>query len=166
MRMVSSSAPELDDFDWAILALLQQNNTIPQRSIGEAVHLSAASVQRRIRRLETSGIIQANQAVLNPDRVGQPLTLLVEITIESEQAALVDAAKASFAAAPEVQQCYYVTGEADFVLVVTTASMQAYEALTRRLFFDNPNVKRFRTLVVMDRVKVSLTVPLPISQAG
>lgn len=161
MRTIRSAATELDQFDWAILAVLQQNNMMPQRLIGEAVHLSAASVQRRIQRLEASGIIQANQAVLDPSKVGQLLTLLVEIMVESEQAALIDVAKASFAAAPEVQQCYYVTGEADFMLVVNTTSMQAYEALTRRLFFDNPNVKRFRTLVVMDRVKVGLTVPLP-----
>jgi DNA-binding Lrp family transcriptional regulator len=159
-----STPAELDQFDWAILALLQQDNTTPQRTIGEAVHLSAASVQRRIRRLEASGIIQANQAVLNPAKLGQPLTLLVEITIEREQAALVDAVKARFAAAPEVQQCYYVTGEADFVLVVHTASMQTYEALTRRLFFDDPNIKHCRTLVVMDCVKVGLTLPLPNSQ--
>jgi DNA-binding Lrp family transcriptional regulator len=54
-----------------------------------------------------------------------------------------------------------VTGEADFVLVVVVPTMTAYEALTRRLFFGNNNVKRFRTFVAMDRVKVGLTVPLP-----
>jgi DNA-binding Lrp family transcriptional regulator len=60
-----------------------------------------------------------------------------------------------------VQQCYYVTGEADFVLVIVIPTMAAYEALTRRLFFGNTNVKRFRTFVAMDRVKVGLSVPLP-----
>ncbi|TIO55284.1 MAG: Lrp/AsnC family transcriptional regulator, partial [Mesorhizobium sp.] len=61
---------------------------------------------------------------------------------------------------PEVQQCYYVTGEADFILVVTVATMADYEALTRRLFFENNNVRRFRTFVAMDRVKVGLEVPV------
>ena len=51
-------------------------------------------------------------------------------------------------------------GEADFVLVVIVPTMAAYEALTRRLFFGNNNVKRFRTFVAMDRVKVGLTVPI------
>ena len=46
------------------------------------------------------------------------------------------------------------------MLVVTAASMAEYEALTRRLFFANPNIKKFRTLVAMDRVKAGLTVPL------
>jgi Lrp/AsnC family leucine-responsive transcriptional regulator len=44
--------------------------------------------------------------------------------------------------------------------VVLVPTMEAYEALTRRLFFGNSNVRRFRTFVAMDRVKVGLTVPL------
>jgi DNA-binding Lrp family transcriptional regulator len=61
---------------------------------------------------------------------------------------------------PEVQQCYHVPGEADFVVVITVATMKDYEALTRRLFFNSHNVRRFRTLAVMDRVKVGLQVPI------
>ena len=72
-----------------------------------------------------------------------------------------DAAKRDFASVPEVQQCYYVTGEVDFMLVVVVPTMEAYEAFTRRMFFGNNNVKRFRTFVAMDRVKVGLSVPLP-----
>ena len=60
-----------------------------------------------------------------------------------------------------MQQCYNVTGGADFVLVVVVPTMTAYEALTCRLFFGNYNVKRFRSFVAMDHVKVGLAVPLP-----
>ncbi|MGO4451752.1 Lrp/AsnC family transcriptional regulator [Phyllobacterium sp. TAF24] len=151
---------DLDHFDLAILDILQRDNTTPQRIIGEAVNLSAPAVQRRIKRMEETGIIQANIAVLDPAKVGQPITLFVEVEVESERIDLIDAAKRSFAAAAEVQQCYYVTGEADFILVVIVASMTEYEALTRRLFFGNHNVKRFRTVVVMDRVKTGMTIPL------
>ena len=59
-----------------------------------------------------------------------------------------------------MQQLYYVTGEVDFVLVVTVRDMTEYVALTRELFFDGGNVKNFRTLVTMDRAKVSLALPL------
>ncbi|WP_262298363.1 Lrp/AsnC family transcriptional regulator [Microvirga sesbaniae] len=159
---MSRSLPSitLDRYDLAILAILQRNNTTPQRVIGEAVNLSAPAVQRRIRRMEEAGVIEANVAVVDPARVGHPITLIVEVEVISETAALIDAAKRDFAAVPEVQQCYYVTGEADFVLVVVVPTMAAYEALTRRLFFGNNNVKRFRTLVAMDRIKVGLTVPV------
>ncbi len=161
--MVSQTPPSmtLDSFDLAILRILQRDNSIPQRVIGQTVNLPAPAVQRRIRRMEEAGVIQANVAVVDPGRVGHPITIFVEVEVISETAELIDAAKREFASVPEVQQCYYVTGEADFVLVIVVPTMGAYEALTRRLFFGNRNVKRFRTFVAMDRVKVGLAVPLP-----
>ena len=158
--MVAKPAIELDSFDLAILAILQKDNATPQRLVGEAVNLSAPAVQRRIRRLEEAGVIAANVAVVDPAKVGQAITIFVEVEVVSETAELLDAAKREFSAAPEVQQCYYVTGEADFILIIVVGTMADYEALTRRLFFSNNNVKKFRTFVAMDRVKVGLTVPL------
>jgi Lrp/AsnC family leucine-responsive transcriptional regulator len=150
----------LDHFDLGILDILQRDNLTPQRVIGATVNLSAPAVQRRIKKMQESGVITANVAVVDPSSVGQSITILVEVQVESERIDLLDAAKSSFAAAPEVQQCYYVTGDADFILVITVPAMSAYEALTRRLFFENSNVKRFRTLVVMDCVKVGLSIPI------
>lgn len=160
--MAPSKKPqvELDRFDLAILAILQKDNTTPQRQIGEAVNLSAPAVQRRIKRMEETGVIRANVALIDPVSVNQALTILVEVEVESEQIALLDAAKAAFTAAPEVQQCYYVTGDVDFMLVVIVPTMADYEAFTRRMFFGNANIKRFRTFVTMDPVKVGLSVPL------
>lgn len=150
----------LDRIDKAILQILQRDNKMSQRKIAELVNLSAPAVQRRIKRLEETGVIQANVAVVDPAKVGQPIILFVQVAMESERIDLYEGAKRSFAAAPEVQQCYYVTGEADFMLVISVRSMSDYEALTRTLFFENNNVKHFRTFVAMDRVKVGLSIPL------
>ena len=152
--------PPLDRADLAILAILQRDNLTPQREIGEAVNLSAPAVQRRIKRMTEAGVIQANVALVDPEAVGCPVTLFVEVEVISETAEHIQAAKAAFRAAPEVQQCYYVTGDADFLLVVVVPSMACYEALTQRLFFGNNNVKRFKTSVAMDRVKVGLSAPV------
>ena len=150
----------IDQFDRAILAILQKNNSTPLREISAKVNLSAAAVQRRIKRLEEDGTICANTAVLDPAHIGRPITIIAEVELISETAELIDAAKKGFSDIPEVQQCYYVTGEADFVLVITVASMADYEALTRRLFLGNTNVRRFRTSVALDRVKAKLEYPL------
>ncbi|WP_245801115.1 Lrp/AsnC family transcriptional regulator [Pollutimonas bauzanensis] len=150
----------MDQFDLAILTILQKDNSTPQRVIGEAVNLSAPAVQRRIKRMELSGIIQGNVAIVDPIQVGPTITILVEVELIAETADLIDAAKREFVGMPEVQQCYYVTGEADFVLIIIVPTMADYEALTKRLFFQNPNVRKFRTFVAMDRVKVSLSIPL------
>ena len=165
-KPLAAADAALDQFDRAILAILQKDNTTPQRAIGDAVNLSAPAVQRRIKKMEENGVIAANIAVVDPRAVGQAVTIVVEVHVESERGDLLDALKARFAAAPEVQQCYYVTGDTDFVLVLTVPDMGEYELLTRRLFFDSANVKRFRTLVVMDRVKVGLSVPLTAPSAG
>ncbi|WP_182084355.1 Lrp/AsnC family transcriptional regulator [Aureimonas sp. ME7] len=151
---------ELDASDLKILAILQRDNHTPQRTIGEKINLSAPAVQRRIKRLHETGVIRANICVVDPEEAGQWLTVLVNVDLESERAELIDAAKATFLAETAVQQCYYVAGETDFVLVLSVQSMGEYEALTRSLFFGNANVKRFRTFVAMDRVKVGLVVPL------
>lgn len=148
----------LDAFDRKILAILQKDNLTPQRTIGEAVNLSAPAVQRRIKRMTAAGVIRGNVAVVDPDAVGQSITIFVEVEVISETADQIEGAKREFAATPEIQQCYYVTGEADFVLVIVVPAMADYEALTRRLFFGNNNVKRFRTFVAMDRVKAGTEV--------
>jgi len=154
------SDDSLDAFDRKILALLQADNLTSQRDIGEAVHLSAAAVHRRIHRLIGDGIIVANAAIVSPEKVGRPITVIAEVSVESEREEELDALKQIFIGAPEVQQCYYVTGEFDFVLVITVADMKEYERLTKRLFFSNSNIKRFRTSVAMDRVKTTLHVPV------
>ncbi|ABR63854.1 AsnC family transcriptional regulator [Sinorhizobium medicae] len=156
----SVQPPQLDAFDRKILAILQRDNTTPQRTIGEAVNLSAPAVQRRIKRMTKEGVIQANAAIVDPMAIGQSVTIFVEVEVISETAAQIEEAKRAFASEPEIQQCYYVTGEADFILVIIVPTMGDYEALTRRLFFGNNNVKRFRTFVAMDRVKVGLNIPV------
>jgi DNA-binding Lrp family transcriptional regulator len=143
----------LDSYDLAILRILQRDNRTPQQKIGEMVNLSAPSVQRRIRKLEEQGVIVANIAVVNQVAVNLPLTIFVEVELVSETPAEIDRLKSALENAPEVQQCYYVTGEADFVIVVIVESMSAYEAFTRRIFFASGNIKKFKTFVSMDTIK-------------
>jgi len=150
----------LDKFDLAILKVLQKDNLTPQRTIGESIGLSAAAVQRRIKRMRETGVISADITVVNREKVGRMITLFVAVKMESEKIELIDQAKNSFRSAPEVQQCYYVTGETDFVLVIVSPSMHDYEKLTRRLFFSNPNIKSFSTSVALDIVKEGLEIPL------
>lgn len=152
--------PALDSFDLAILDILQRDNTTPQRAIAQAVHLSAPAVQRRIQRLQQTGVIRANVAVIDPEKVGLPLTIMVEVHLENERPDRTAPLRGRIAAEAAVQQCYSVTGEADYLLVVNVASMADYEALTRRLFEGDDNVRRFRTSVSLGCLKAGLQVPL------
>nr|WP_060986934.1 Lrp/AsnC family transcriptional regulator [uncultured Acidovorax sp.] len=155
-----STPAALDRFDLAILDILQADNTTPQRAIAQAVNLSAPAVQRRIQRLKDSGVIRANVAVLDPVKVGKPLTIVLEVHLDNERPDRTAPLRARIAAEDAVQQCYSVTGEADYLLVVNVASMADYEALTRRLFEGDDNIKRFRTSVALASLKTGLRVPL------
>lgn len=134
---------------------------MPQRSIAERVSLSAAAVQRRIAAMEDAGVIMCNVAVVNTAAIGMAITAIVEVHLTDERAVTVDAAKALFRDAPEVQQCYYVTGGISFVLVIVTPDVTGYEATTRRLFAENEAVASFRSLIALDRVKVGVDVVVP-----
>ncbi|ONG51775.1 AsnC family transcriptional regulator [Pseudoroseomonas deserti] len=143
---------ELDSFDQALLTEVQRDNQAPARLLAERVGLSDSAVLRRLRRLRQAGVILADVAVVHPAVLGRPLTLHVLVSLEREGSALLDAFTRKLRGREEVRQAWYVTGEADFVLLLNLASMEAYEAFTREVFLDDPNVRGFRTIVAMREV--------------
>src|SRR5262249_16137824 len=122
--------------------------------------LSATAVQRRLKKLRDAGIIEADVSIVSPKAVGRPVSMLVLVSLERERADIIDRFKQALRANAEVMSGYYVTGEADFVIIVTATDMEGYEQFTRRFFYENPDIKGFKTLVVMDRVKVGFTIPI------
>lgn len=150
----------LDQFDISILTILQTDNMTPQRNIGEQIGLSAPAVQRRIKRLRETGVIKGDVSILDPDKLGRPITIFTEVKMEVEKVEVVKQAKDIFRSTPQVQQCYYVTGDVDFILVLVVYSMKEYEELTQQLFFGNNNVKNFKTSIVLDIVKAGLNIPI------
>lgn len=148
----------MDDKDLAILRHMQADARTTAEAIGQRVGLSQAAVQKRLQRLREQGVIEKEVAVLSPNKLGRAVTVLVQVSLHHEDLAHLEAFKHHMRQAPEVQQCYYTTGEADFMLIVVVADMAAYEAFTQQHFFSNANVARFQSSVVMDRVKVTLDV--------
>lgn len=153
--------PELDNFDRRILALVQVSNRTSSERIASEIGLSAAAVQRRLKRLRTEGVIKSDISVIDPNLIGRKMSFVVQVSLERERVDLLDAFKSQMRAEPAVQQCYYVTGSADFILIVTAESMVEFELFTRVAFFDNKNIRHFETNVVMDAVKVGLDLPVP-----
>lgn len=151
---------ELDDADLTILRTLQTDCRIGLEQLSQACNLSVPSVQRRLKRLRGSGLILKEVAVLDPSRFDYKMTFIVMVELERESLQQLDTFRKRARNEPQVQQCYYVTGEADFILVCAARDMQDFEALTHRLFFEDSNVRRFRTSVAMNRTKIGLTLPI------
>jgi len=150
---------ELDRIDIGILQAVQQNNRLTSEELGERVGLSATACQRRLNRLRAEGVIESDISVISPKAVGRPVSMLVLVSLERERADIVDKFKAAIRSTPEVMIGYYVTGDADFVLLITAKDMEDYERFTRRFFYENNDIKGFKTMVVMDRVKASFALP-------
>ncbi|MQQ09687.1 AsnC family transcriptional regulator [Epibacterium sp. SM1979] len=150
----------MDRFDALLLEALQHNSRQTAETLSTKVGLSADACRKRLARLRKSGIIQAEVAQLDPLRVNRPLLLIVEVTLHNERKQELDHFKQQMQTAPEVMQCYYVTGNSDFVLMISARDMAEYEDFTRRHFFDQDNVLRFHTSVVMDRVKQGFSMPI------
>jgi DNA-binding Lrp family transcriptional regulator len=149
-----------DQLDRAILAIVQADARIPADQIGLRVGLSASAVQRRLGRLREAGIIKAEIAVLDAKALGRTLTVLVELSIDRDRPEQIAEVKNWIASEPAVQQAWYITGEADVVLVVTATGMEEYEALIGRLFEVNRNVRKYRTSVALSTLKSGLGIPL------
>ena len=150
----------MDVFDKHILKLLQKNSRITTEEIGHQVVLSATACQRRIKKLRGSGVIQKEVAVLNGSSLGGYVTVIVEIIMKQGGAKTIDEFKAQMLEHEEVQQCYYVTGNVDFILIIAAENMLKYEQLTRKLFFNNLNIQKFHSTVAMESVKIGLNIPL------
>ncbi|MBV7256137.1 Lrp/AsnC family transcriptional regulator [Pacificimonas sp. WHA3] len=151
---------DIDESDRHLLEVLQEDANATINDLAFASHLSPASVQRRLKRLRDKGVIQRQVAIVDQNVLDQKMSFVILVELERERTDQLDTFKRAAQREPQVQQCYYVTGEADFVLLCVARDMDDFEQLTRRLFFDNENVRRFRTSVVMDRTKVGLAVPV------
>lgn len=159
--MHNDDTSALDAFDYRILERWQHDTRMPAKTIADDIGLSTAAVQRRLKRLRELGVIRREIAELDPRKVGRPVTCLVGVDLDREGAEDLARFRKKMLASPEVQQCYYVTGQNDFVLVVLAADMDAYEAFTRRALLDDSNVKSFTTQVVLERVKTGVAVTVP-----
>jgi DNA-binding Lrp family transcriptional regulator len=162
----------MDKLDRKILELYQHDTRRIAASIGTEVGLSAAAIsggnsaaaiQRRLKSLRAAGAIRAEIAQLDPGILGVRITCIVTVSMAPSAAAhrQLDRFKRSMAAAPQVQQCYHVTGTMDFVIILMVPTMEEYASFARRCFESDKSVARFDTHVVLDRVKTGLSIPIP-----
>jgi Lrp/AsnC family leucine-responsive transcriptional regulator len=152
---------DLDRFDRHLLTLVQDDATQTSEALAEKVGLSAAACRRRLQALRQRGVIDREVAILAPAAAGNPISVIVLVSLERDQREILESFSQTMKAAPEVQQCWYVTGAADIVMVLSVADMGGYEAFSSRHFLGNPSVKRFETMISMRRLKFTTALPIP-----
>jgi Lrp/AsnC family transcriptional regulator, leucine-responsive regulatory protein len=155
---------DMDEADLRLLDLLQTDAARSNQTLAELAHLSPPTSLRRIKRLRSSGLIEREVAILQPDQLaahlGYGLTALVEITLERQGAEQMAAFEERVITDPSVQQCYRVSPGPDFMLVVFCQDMPAYLALAQRLFTSDANVRNIKSFFSVKRSKFDPRLPL------
>ena len=146
----------LDEFDRNILRLVQANNLLTHAQIGKQVNLSPSSVRRRLHRMRKEKIIQADVSIVDPGKT--MIQAIVYVSFQQESPEAYQAFKTRMLNAPEVSQCYSVSGEVDFMLILNAADLEALEAWGERLLMTDKHIRRYNTHIVWSRVKFSTAV--------
>jgi Lrp/AsnC family leucine-responsive transcriptional regulator len=150
----------LDTLDVALLDLLQRDASTPMRALADLLKTSPATCQRRIAQLRESGVLQRQVAIVDRRLVGRPLTVFVSVELGQQNAALLTQFEQRMAAEEAVMACYEVSGEFDFLLIISAESMEQYHAFTRAAFSSNNNVRNFKSMFAMNCSKFETRVPL------
>jgi len=162
----TDSPVALDELDTALLDLLQRDASLPLRALADRLGTSPATCQRRIAQLRASGVLQRQVAIVDRAKVGRPLTVFVSVELAQQNAALLTQFEQRMAAEDAVMACYEVSGEFDFLLVVSATSMAQYHAFTRAAFSSNHNVRSFKSTFAMHCSKFETRIPLHTPAAG
>lgn len=155
---MATPAAILDDFDHRLLQLLQRDGDATLTVLGEAVGLSPSAVQRRMTRYRRSGLLRLI-GVISPKALGNTTLAVVSVAMERESAKHHAAFCARMRAAPEVQQCYVLAGDWDYLVILAATGVAHYREVAERLFMDEGNIRRYETRLVFDIVKHGLELP-------
>lgn len=149
---------DLDALDMAILSALSENGRQSQVDLAERIPLSATAIARRIKALEDKGVIEGYQARVSRTALGLEMTVLVQISLQSQSEVLLAEFEQAVAAAPSVVSCHLMSGEDDYVLTVLARDLTDYERIHRQELSRLPGVTRLRSSFALREVK---SRPLP-----
>jgi DNA-binding Lrp family transcriptional regulator len=149
----------LDAIDLQLLGLLQTDVQRTADDLAGVVHLSPSAVARRLRRLRASGVIASEVAILDL-AAGPFLSAVVEVKVERHAMGAYDPLIRRLEAHPNVQLLMDVSGPFDFMLLVVTSDMDAFNAFADSELAGDPGVQRYETRFVKRRRKFSTALPL------
>ena len=150
----------LDKMDRKILNILQTDNQITNLALAEKIGISAPPCFRRVKRLRDEKIILNDVSLVDPFKVGKPLIVFVNITLEKQREDLLAHFERKMSEEPEIMQCYFVSGDTDYLLIIHVKDMNDYNDLARRVFANEPNIKQFRSSFCLNRTKYNTQVVL------
>lgn len=161
---MASNDRTLDDVDAKILNFLQDNARETQADIARAVGLAPSAVLERIRKLETRGVIRGYSARLDPRVMGQGM--LAFVAVRSDEGPAENTVDRQLAALPEVLEVHHVAGEDCYLVKVRAKDAEQLGILLRTRIGRIPGVRSTRTTIVLETVKETSRLPIPMAQGA
>ncbi|MCW8125217.1 Lrp/AsnC ligand binding domain-containing protein [Microbulbifer halophilus] len=153
-------ANELSTIDRNILRVLQKNGRTSYAELARQVGLTATPCVERVKRLESDGVIQGYTTLIDPEYLDAALVVFVQIRLNRSAQDAFEEFRSAVAALPEVQECYLVSGNFDYLIKARVADMSAYRRFYGETLLTLPEVQECTSYVVMEQVKETLEVPV------
>ena len=150
----------LDEIDRRILTTLQGNAKLRNVDLADAVGLSASPCLRRVKHLEDTGVIRGYATLVDPETIGLPVSVFVQVTLEKQVEASLEAFEARIADWPEVMECYLMTGDADYLLRVVAADLAAYQDFLMHKLTRVAGVASIKSSFALRRIQYRTALPL------
>ncbi|MDB5089722.1 MAG: AsnC family transcriptional regulator [Mucilaginibacter sp.] len=144
---------QLDEIDLKILGLLQDNARMDIMEVVRRVNLTKTPVTKRIKKLRATGYIKSYVALLDREKIGQPVLVITHVKLDRQTTAQLDAFEAMAKDMPEVQFCLHVSGSWNFILHITAATPQAYFNFIMEKITGLDNVAHVESCFVMKECK-------------
>ncbi len=151
---------ELDEIDRRILQALQEDAKLTNVALAAKVHLSPSPCLARVRALERNKVIGRYVTLLDPLAVGLGVSVFIQITLEKQVKKAIEAFEAAIQRRPEVMECYLMTGDADYLLRVVVADVQALERFILDQLAQIPGIANIRSSFALKEVKYQTALPL------
>lgn len=150
----------IDRHDLTLLDAVQRDGIATNAALGEAVHLSASQVSRRLQRLADAGIIAGHAALLDPAAIGLGVTAFAHVILERHGKTQSDAFEHAAIALPEVLDCFSVSGDADYLLRIVAPDLPAFSELMMKRVLRLPGVAHVKTNIALQKLKQTHVLPL------
>ncbi len=145
---------KIDSTDRKILNILQLNSRITIRELSERLNLSTTPIHERVKKLERSGYIKNYIALVNPKLIGKNLTVYVSVSLHDHTKESIEVFERQMNDLDEVMECYYISGNFDFLLKVQCADMDDYHHFITHKFSTIKNITQFYSSFVMAEAKM------------
>ena len=150
----------LDAIDRRILHHLQENARISNVELAGAVGLSPSPCSRRVRELEEAGIVKEYVTLIDPAAADLPVSVFINVTLEKQVEQDLEVFEAAVRELPEVMECYLMTGDADYLLRVVIADLEAYKSFLMDHLTRIPGVANIRSSFALKQVKYRTALPI------